>query len=141
MKARRQFIRKLGGVAAFSALTMHSKAGTFLNKEEKTKEIEGDFLHMVFFWLVNETEETHNRFYHELTSFVDGVEVIKTEHIGTPADTDREVIDNTWSYSLVLSFESKREHDIYQEHPLHKKFIANASHLWKKVLVYDSVKT
>lgn len=73
--------------------------------------------------------------------FIDNVEVIKTKHVGTPADTDREVIDSTYSYSLILSFDSKKEHDIYQEHPLHKNFINNASSLWERVLVYDSVKT
>ena len=67
------------------------------------------------------------------------MDVIKTQHIGSPADTDRAVIDNTYSYSLVLSFDSKKEHDIYQEHQFHKDFIANASELWTKVQVYDSV--
>jgi len=77
----------------------------------------------------------------ELRKFIDNVDLIRTKHIGTPADTDREVIDNSWSYSLILSFDSKKEHDLYQEHKLHKDFIKNASSLWKRVQVYDSVKT
>ncbi len=108
---------------------------------EKTEEPEGSFVHVVFFWLVDETKETHKKFMGELRKFIDNVDLIRTKHIGAPADTDREVIDSTWSYSLILSFDSKKEHDLYQEHPLHKTFIENASSLWTRVQVYDSVKT
>jgi len=31
------------------------------------------------------------------------------------------------------------DHDIYQEYPAHRAFIENASHLWTRVQVYDSV--
>ena len=69
----------------------------------------------------------------------DGVDVIKTKYIGRPAGTDRAVIDGSYSYCLNLGFKSKKEHDIYQEHPLHKKFIEESKDMWEKVLVYDSV--
>jgi len=141
MKARRQFIRRLGGMTAFFALSSTGKANTSLSNEDKTKELEGNFVHVVFFWLKDDTKETRKKFFSEAKKLVDNVEVIKTKHIGTPADTDRDVIDNTWSYSLVLSFESIKEQDIYQKHQSHLDFIENASSLWKKVLVYDSVKT
>ena len=73
-----------------------------------------------------------------LTKFIETVPGIRPSHIGSPADTDRPVIDSTYSYSLIVSFDSKKEHDIYQEHPLHKDFIAAAEDLWDKVQVYDS---
>jgi hypothetical protein len=96
---------------------------------------------MVFFWLVDDTAEVKKNFLKELILFIDQVDEIKKVHVGPPAETDRDVIDNTYSYSLVLTFDSKKEHDIYQDHAAHKKFIENASSLWKKVLVYDSVKS
>ncbi len=92
---------------------------------------------------------------HQIKSFWDGDESVchfKPSHFHTAIPgyvygriagtmkTDRDVIDNTYSYSMVITFDSKKEHDIYQEHPAHKKFIENASSLWDKVLVYDSVK-
>ena len=134
MKERRKFIRKLGGIAALMAM------GTTAKATEKATREQGPFFHVVFFWLINDTQEVSKKFEHELRQFIEHVDEIRTSHIGTPADTDRDVIDNTWSYSLVLSFDSKEEHDIYQDHELHKKFIENASSLWTKVLVYDSVK-
>jgi len=95
---------------------------------------------MVYFWLIDDTPEVHKKFLNELKDFIGRVEDIKKVHVGPPADTDRDVIDNSYSYSLLVTFDSKREHDIYQEHPAHLKFIENASSLWTRVLVYDSVK-
>ena len=134
LSRRRTFLKKLGGMAALLALPAGLKAS-------KPKTMEGNFLHVVFFWLKDEEEKTKKAFMSELRKFIDNADMIKSQHIGTPADTDRPVIDNTWSFSLILSFDSKREHDEYQEHQLHKDFIANASSLWDKVLVYDSILT
>ena len=140
MKERRKFLKRLGGITAL--LTTGSVAGAVSGPKpgglpEKTP---GPFYHVVFFWLINDSEEVSSSFEKELRTFIKGVDQIRTSHIGRPADTDRDVIDNSWSYSLILSFDSKKEQDIYQEHPLHQKFIENASSLWKKVLVYDSEK-
>ena len=115
--------------------------GTTAKAGEKASGEQGPFFHVVFFWLINDSKEVKSSFEKELRHFIEHVDEIRTSHIGTPAETDRDVIDNTWSYSLVLSFDSKKEHDIYQDHSLHKRFIENASSLWEKVLVYDSVKT
>lgn len=135
MKQRRQFIKKAGGLAALLAIGSRGWARSSVLKEK-----EGTFMHVVFFWLVDDAKETHESFLKELRIFIDNVDLIKTKHIGSPANTDREVIDSTWSYSLILSFDSKKEQDLYQEHQLHKDFIENASALWKKVQVYDSIK-
>ncbi len=135
MKQRRQFIKKAGGLAAVLALGSTGKA-----RANAVKEKEGSFMHVVFFWLVDDEEETSEKFLMELRKFIDNVDLIKTKHVGRPAGTNREVIDSSWSYSLILSFESKKEQDLYQEHQLHKDFIENASALWKKVQVYDSIK-
>lgn len=143
MKTRRKFIRNLGGTSALLAFGTSVRAGESFSSESTSgdnKELEGGFFHMVFFWLINDTQEVKDKFLKELKDFVGQVEEIKKVHIGPPADTDRDVIDNTYSYSLVVTFDSKKEHDIYQEHAAHKKFIENASSLWEKVLVYDSVK-
>ncbi len=139
MKERRKFIRKIGAFTALLALGSTARANN-PGMSGEGKKFEGGFFHMVFFWLVNDTQEVKQKFLMELKQFIEQVDEIKKVHVGPPADTDRDVIDNTYSYSLVLTFDSKKEHDIYQEHPAHKKFIENAASLWDKVLVYDSVK-
>ena len=144
MKTRRKFISRLGGLTALLAFGASSRASNLTHPVSGTgniKELEGGFIHMVFFWLINDTPEVKQKFMKELKQFIGQVDEIKQSHIGTPADTNRDVIDNTWSYNLVLTFDSKKEQDIYQEHQAHLKFIENASSLWEKVLVYDSIKT
>jgi hypothetical protein len=60
-------------------------------------------------------------------------------HIGTPATTRRDVIDSSYTFSWLAIFRTAEDQDIYQEHPIHLEFVANCSHLWKKVVVYDSL--
>ncbi|MBK8881948.1 MAG: Dabb family protein [Bacteroidales bacterium] len=67
------------------------------------------------------------------------VETIVEMHLGVPASTRRDVVDRSYSYSLLTTFKSKEDQDIYQTHPTHLKFIEDCSDLWEKVVVYDSV--
>jgi len=38
-----------------------------------------------------------------------------------------------------MFFDDARGEKIYQDHPIHQKFIEEHSHLWSKVVVYDSL--
>ena len=97
------------------------------------------FIHHVYFWLKNpESGEDKAQLVNGLKD-LSAVETIESFHIGYPADTDRGVIDRSYSVSWLLIFRSKADQDIYQVHPLHLKFIEGCSHLWQKVVVYDSV--
>ena len=61
-------------------------------------------------------------------------------HIGVPANTlKRDVIDNSFDVSELMLFESVESQDEYQLHPIHKKFVEECSHLWREVVVRDSV--
>ena len=102
-------------------------------------ELKNTFIHHVYFWL------KHPESKEDLQKLVEGLEVlatveeIKMYHIGVPAPTDREVIDNTYSISWLNIFETSEDHDAYQIHPKHLKFISDCSSLWGKVKVYDSL--
>ena len=136
MKKRRSFLRQF--ILGFGAVT-GSLSLTSLNLLKKPKTLDGPFVHIVFFWLKEpENSDARAKFLKELEGFIHNTPIIKTQHIGTPADTDRPVIDSSYTYSLITAFDSKKEHDEYQAHPLHKQFIENAQDLWEKVLVYDS---
>ncbi len=132
---RRSFLKKTATTIGLFSLTSVPVLNAGNNKS-----FEGDFKHVVYFWLKQPlTEKMDKKFRNNLKVFIDGVDVIKTKYIGRPAGTDRAVIDGSYSYCLNLGFKSKKEHDIYQEHPLHKKFIEESKDMWEKVLVYDSV--
>jgi hypothetical protein len=99
----------------------------------------GAFMHVVYFWLKSPDDRDERRqFLDNVKTFTRQVKQIRSLHIGVPADTDRPVIDRTYTFSLVVSFKNKADHDAYQEHPAHVKFVEDTQHLWIKVLVYDS---
>ena len=97
------------------------------------------FVHHVYFWL-NNPESTD-----DLKKLLEGlnkltkVKTIKMFHIGKPAGTNRDVIDGSYSVSWLLLFENRANQDSYQTDPIHLKFIDDCKHLWKKVVVYDSI--
>ena len=96
------------------------------------------FVHHVFFWLKESLSNVDIKQFEEGVKSLLTIDVIKLGDVAKPASTNREIIDNTYSYSLLLVFESMAEHDIYQPHPVHQNFIATCSHLWSKVVIYDS---
>lgn len=99
----------------------------------------GSFVHHVYFWLkAPVTLEIRNKFENALHELITA-ETIVDRHIGKPASTHREVIDRSYTYSLLLTFRNKEEQDIYQTHPKHLKFIADCQEMWERVVVYDSV--
>lgn len=109
------------------------------NATKKGTPTSGDFAHTVYFWLNNpDNQDDRKAFEASLTKFIDQSPYITTKHIGVPAKTDRDVIDNSYTYSLLLTFKDKATQDQYQEEAAHKQFIAESSNLWSKVLVYDS---
>lgn len=97
-------------------------------------------LHHVFFWLNNpNSEEDKQQLIKGLKALKD-IPTIKEIHIGTLASTEkREVVDTSWDVSELMFFDDEAGQKVYQDHPIHVDFVKNYAHLWKKVIVYDSV--
>ena len=97
-------------------------------------------MHHVFFWLKNPSSRED---FEKLIEGIKTLQKIKTPQefrIGQPAKTPkRSVIDDTYAISLFTTFSDIDGHNVYQEHPIHKKFIEGYSSLWAKVQVYDSM--
>jgi len=97
-------------------------------------------IHQVFFWLKNPGSISDRKQLAEGLQQLSVIPVIKQLHIGFPASTEkREVVDNSWDVSEIMYFDDLAGQKIYQDHPLHQEFIQKYSHLWKKVIVYDSI--
>jgi hypothetical protein len=131
---RRSFIETSAkGVATAGLLT---SAQLTLNKVNNLEKL---FIHHVYFWLKKPvTGEVKAKFEKALKELVT-IETIVDYHLGVPAGTSRDVIDASYSYSLLVTFKNKEDQDIYQPHPKHQKFIADCQALWEKVVVYDSI--
>ena len=97
------------------------------------------FIHHVYFWLKNAENEMDKQKLIEGLTKLSVVKTIKAFHIGKPANTNREVIDSTYSISWLLLFNNKKDQDSYQVDPVHLNFVEECAHLWSKVTVYDTV--
>ena len=127
---RRSFLKKLfGSSIALGAIPVFGNAQPSLN---------GRFAHVVFFWLKSDDQAEIKKFEKGTRDFLKQVDVIKSVHLGQPAGTPRDVVDNSYSVCLIVTFDSKEDQDLYQEHPAHLKYIEDMKHMWTRVQVFDS---
>ena len=97
------------------------------------------FVHVVNFWLKKELSDADILAFEQGVQSLGQIHSLKSFHVGRPAPTDRPVIDKTYDYCLVCSFENKADHDSYQEDPIHDLFRDQCAKYWDKVLIYDSI--
>jgi len=97
------------------------------------------FVHSVYFWLNDDlSAERKSRFIEGIRSLTT-IDCVQTGFIGVPAATNREIIDASYSYALVLSFADAAAQDAYQVHPVHDAFRENCGGSWKKIVIYDAI--
>lgn len=123
-------------VASAVALSA-SAAASAMPMETKDKK---QLVHHVFFWLKNPDSKE------DLAKLLEGlqtlrkIETIRQMHIGVPASTEkRPVVDSSYHASELMFFDDLAGQKVYQDHAIHQKFIADCSHLWEKVIVFDSL--
>ena len=126
--SRRTFIAATALVAAASA-----GASPAVNTYPK-------LVHHVFFWLKNPgSREDLSKLLAGLRTLT-AIETVRGAHFGVPASTEkRDVVDNSFSASEMLFFDDLAGQKAYQDHPVHKQFVADCSHLWERVVVYDAI--
>jgi len=97
-------------------------------------------VHHVFFWLKRpDSAEDRARLIAGIRT-LGGIETVRALHVGVPASTEkREVVDSSYSVSELLYFDDLAGQAAYQTHPIHRQFVADCSHLWSKVIVYDVI--
>ena len=112
---------------------------TFAQSENAMKNFDANFAHTVYFWLKNpDSSADCKAFEVSLQKFLNKSAYAKTKFIGKPPKTSRKVVDGSFTYSLIVTFESSEAQEAYQKEPPHLLFIEEASPLWEKVIVYDS---
>jgi hypothetical protein len=94
--------------------------------------------HHVLFWLKADTTNDQKLAFRKSLETLEGVESIKTLHIGTPAAIERAVVDTTYTFSLTVFFDDLAGHDVYQVHPLHQAFLNEFRIYFEKVVIYDA---
>ena len=97
------------------------------------------FVHHVFFWLKEPKNPVARSQFEQGLQDLIKVPQIQSSHIGTPVESPREVVDDSFTYSYMAFFRSKEDQNTYQTHPIHLKFIEDCQYLWEKVIVYDAM--
>ncbi len=98
------------------------------------------FTHYVLFWLKEGLSEKEisdfSGFFEELKK----VPTIKSLHYGRSVNsTPRDVVDNSFTYNLLVHFNTLEDLEVYGTHSIHLKAIEQYSHFWQKVVVHDSL--
>jgi hypothetical protein len=95
-------------------------------------------VHTVFFWLKKSAPKAAaRRLAADCRRYLLTPTVLQL-WAGPPAATPaRDVVDATYHVGLTVLFRNVADHDAYQAHPDHKKFIARHKKRLQRVVVYD----
>lgn len=97
-------------------------------------------IHHVFFWLKNPGSKADRDQLIAGLNALKAIDVVQQLYVGVPASTEkRDVVDSSYDVSELMFFRSVEDQKRYQDHPLHLKFVRDCAHLWRKVVVYDSI--
>ncbi len=124
---------------SFIATSVLAGTGLMANALPAENRKGAPIIHHVFFWLKNPSSQE------DLSALIAGLKTlrkiksVRQMHIGVPAATEnRSVVDHSYSASELLFFDDLAGQKAYQDDPIHQKFIQDCSHLWEKVIVYDT---
>lgn len=107
---------------------------------ERLPHFDESFVHNVYFWLKNPDNSTDRAAFEKgLRTFLDNSAYAKTKFVGTPPKAIRDVVDDSYTYNMIVTFASEELQEKYQNEEAHLKFIADCKHLWEKVVVYDAL--
>jgi hypothetical protein len=95
------------------------------------------FVHCVYFWLRDDLSEAERRRFVEGVESLTKIESVRHGWVGTPAATDRPIIDRSYSYALIVAFDDVAAHDAYQVDPIHDRFRDTCAPFWRQVKIYD----
>jgi hypothetical protein len=132
---RRTFIGK-GAAAAGAVLTTASTFGAIPAADATRPPV----VHHVFFWLKNPASaDDRDQLVAGLKTLA-GIPLIKELYVGILANTEkRDVVDASWQVSELMFFNDLQAQASYQQNPIHLDFVKNYSHLWEKVVVFDTM--
>ena len=93
--------------------------------------------HQVFFYLNKDLSNSALLEFEEGLETLMSIPLVLNGYYGRPANTNRAVVDNTYSYGLVLLFKDLADQNLYQTDPIHQKFLEKNAAKWIRVLVFD----
>ncbi|PPK99953.1 Dabb family protein [Parapedobacter indicus] len=150
---RRRFIKQAGAaiavagaggglLAACASPTSNQENDQTSENPETNTTMENNevIAHYVLFWLNDGLSEQEINDFANFFEELKTIPEIKSLHYGRAAATHaRDVVDNSFTYNLLVFFDSLDEINVYETHPTHLAAIEKYSKFWNKVVVHDSV--
>lgn len=97
-------------------------------------------IHNVHIWLDEGLDEGQVRHFLDGVRSLEEIPSVRRLFLGGPAATpSRGVVDNSFSYAIVVWFDDVAGHDAYQEHPIHLRFVEENEAKFDRVRVRDNV--
>lgn len=93
----------------------------------------------VYFWLRDELDKSDRAAFAAGLATLCADTTVTQGYFGVPAPTNRDVVDSSYSYALVLLFQDTGKHDQYQVGAVHDRFLAAHAAKWTRVQVYDVI--
>ncbi|MEZ2416152.1 Dabb family protein [Muriicola sp. E247] len=110
------------------------------NESQLNADFNPAFVHSVYIWLKDPgSAEDRAAFELSMQTFMNNSLYAKTKFLGTPPKATREIVDDSYTYNLIVTFTSAEDQDKYQKEEAHLRFIEESEHLWEKVLIYDAI--
>ena len=96
------------------------------------------FVHHVYFWLKAPGDpQAREALVAGLRKLAAAPDILWS-HIGLPAESERGVVDDSYSVSWLVFLADRAAEERYQVDPIHLKFVEDCSPLWERVVVYDT---
>ncbi|WP_293742290.1 Dabb family protein [uncultured Pedobacter sp.] len=107
---------------------------------EHTTSDKGQIQHFVMFWLKPQLTKNEIADFANFFESLKPIKYIKTLSYGLAANTPvRPVTDNSFTYSLTITFANIADHNAYQEDKIHLDAVEKFSKNWYRVVVHDTV--
>lgn len=95
------------------------------------------FIHSVYFWLRDDLTDQQRAEFRDGLKQLGRIDTVRASFLGTPAGTDRSVVDNSYHYAWIVHFDNKADHEHYQQVDVHLAFGVRCSGLWSDLKIYD----
>lgn len=96
------------------------------------------FVHSVVFWLKKSLSKDERNYFEAEAKKLLAIESVAHGWVGTPAQTNREVIDSSYDYLLTIVNKNYEDQMAYQVDPIHDTFKENCAKFFEKVVIYDA---
>jgi hypothetical protein len=93
--------------------------------------------HVVLFWAKDNLTASERADFAAGLGTLLAIPTVGAGWVGSPATTNRSVVDRSYTFGLTLRFKDVAAHDAYQVDPIHDAFHDRCAKYWQKVAVYD----